>query len=340
MIIACDIKNRYIQASQADKTADYFCPGCREKVILKSGDIKQKHFSHCIGSTCATFTENETLQHLVGKIEIADNVQQYGQIQIEAVLPNIQQRPDILLICENKKIAIEYQCSPISQQKLNQRNEGYKKENIQVIWILGDNYFKRRMSQASIIKFMKDNALIFYLPEKKHFVHRQQFTKPDFTGVKFTEHISKALFNIELSPQRKNLNLSKQVYKLQHLIMQRRIEPRLVDYLYQNNRLLIHAPTWIHEGNTFGLKISNWHWRLIAVLFLEKIGQQNIVNKQQLSEKLSIFLLGNEKFKQQKIADLYHDLEINNYILQHGNYILVRRLPRWKNEKQQKTLKI
>ncbi|QEA59403.1 competence protein [Leuconostoc koreense] len=340
MIIACDSNKKYVRADEANKSNDYFCPGCHEKVILKSGEVKQKHFSHCSGTACVTFTENESVQHLAGKLQIASKLQYYGNVQIEAVLPEIQQRPDILLIHKNKRIAIEYQCSPISQKRINMRNKGYLTENIQVIWVLGQTYFNRVMTQATIMKFMADNALVFYLPDQQHFVHRQHFSKPDFSRVQFVDKIGATLFSTKVPKQRTKLNVAKQAYKLQGIILQKRVDPKVVDYLYKNNRLLMNVPVWVHGGNTFGLKVPNWYWRLITILFLEKIGQQNVVKKAELTVKLIPFLLGDDTFKQQQVAELYHDLEVHDYILQQDNYILVRRLPHWKNARQQSIVKI
>ena len=340
MIIACDSNKKYVRADEANKRNNYFCPGCHEKVILKNGEVKQKHFSHCAGAACVTFTENESMQHLSGKLQLASKLQYYGDVQIEAVLPEIQQRPDILLIHNHKRIAIEYQCSSISQKKLDMRNKGYFAENIHVIWILGQTYFNRTMTQGTIMKFMADNALVFYLPDKQYFVHRQHFRKPDFSRVLFVDKIDTTLFNAKVPKQRTRLNIPKQIYKLQSLILQQRVDPKLVDYLYKKNRLLMDVPVWVHGGNTFGLKVPNWYCRLITILFLEKIGQQNVVKKAELTVKLIPFLLGDNTFKRQQIAELYHDLEVHDYILQQENYILVRRLPQWKNARQQSIVKI
>ena len=211
------------------------------------------------------------------------------------------------------------------------RNKGYFAENIYVIWILGQTYFNRTMTQGTILKFMADNALIFYLPDKQYFVHRQHFRKQDFSRVHFVDKIDTTLFNAKVPKQRTRLNVTKQIYKLQSLILQQRVDSKLVDYLYKKNRLLMNVPVWVHGGNTFGLKVPNWYWRLITILFLEKIGQQNVVKKAELTGKLIPFLLGDNTFKQQQIAELYHDLEVHDYILQQDNYILVRHLPQWKN---------
>ena len=64
------------------------------------------------------------------------------------------------------------------------------------------------------------------------------------------------------------------------------------------------------------------------------------MKKAELTVKLIPFLLGDNTFKRQQIAELYHDIEVHDYILQQENYILVRRLPQWKNARQQSIVKI
>ena len=113
-------------------------------------------------------------------------------------------------------------------KKLDMRNKGYFAENIHVIWILGQTYFNRTMTQGTIMKFMADNALVFYLPDKQYFVHRQHFRKPDFSRVLFVDKINTTLFNAKVPKQRTRLNIPKQIYKLQSLILQQRVDPKLL----------------------------------------------------------------------------------------------------------------
>ncbi|MFZ2966347.1 MAG: competence protein CoiA family protein [Leuconostoc falkenbergense] len=56
MIVAYNQRQKYILAKDAQKNQSYFCPGCREPVMLKVGDVKQKHFAHYSGTLCQTLT--------------------------------------------------------------------------------------------------------------------------------------------------------------------------------------------------------------------------------------------------------------------------------------------
>ena len=55
-------------------------------------------------------------------------------VQVEAYLPTLKQRPDLLI----GKIAIEIQCSPLPIKRLVERTETYQTHGYQVVWILGE----------------------------------------------------------------------------------------------------------------------------------------------------------------------------------------------------------
>ncbi|CAM3145919.1 competence protein CoiA [Leuconostoc rapi] len=340
MIIALNQDRKYILATEANKQQQFLCPGCQERVILRSGEINQKHFAHQNNSNCATFSENETAQHLSGKLQLASKLQPYGEIVIEAVLPEINQRPDILIKRKEKYIAIEYQCSPISQKRLDERNAGYKSQNIHVVWLLGQNYFVKNMTQKTIFKFLAQNSIRFYLPDIGKFVYRTNFVKYDFERVRYTEKYSEQLSHPKQIAQIVTTNTQKQIYKLQHLVFQKRVDEKLVRYLYESGRLLLTAPVWIHQGNTFGLLIPNWHWRLLMVLMIEHVGVGHVVHQQYIIMKLTQYLRGDVAFKYEQIALIIFDLEQRNIIFKKGQYILVRQLLTWYPSLQEKLGKV
>ncbi|MCT4388810.1 competence protein CoiA [Leuconostoc falkenbergense] len=333
MIVAYNQRQKYILAKDAQKNQSYFCPGCREPVMLKVGDVKQKHFAHYSVTLCQTLTENETTAHLSGKMQLAQYLQQFGHVEIEAVIASIQQRPDILLTQGNQKLAIEYQCSPISQKRLMQRNAGYQSCHIKVIWILGETYYHRNLSQKTILKFMAAQQIVFYLSSNQMFVHRHHFIKADFSRVKYTEKCHHDLFIKPLQSLTYQHDVNKQRYKVHSLLMQQRVDKFLINHLYQHNRRLPDAPEWVFQGCTFGLNVANWHFRLLVVLLLEKIGLQHVIKKEKLSQILAQYFLGDDDFKIVQLRQIFCSLENHNFILQQGGYILIRRLPKWLNAK-------
>ncbi|MTV82932.1 competence protein CoiA [Secundilactobacillus folii] len=149
MLVAHTEQEMQIKAADAKREAIYFCPSCREQVILKRGRRTIAHFAHHAHSLCRPFSESETQAHLTGKWQIATYFGT-GEVELEPYLKQIAQRPDLLLRRKHHSLAIEYQCSPISAIKLQDRNLGYQKAGLDVVWILGEQYLAKmkRVRQA------------------------------------------------------------------------------------------------------------------------------------------------------------------------------------------------
>ncbi|MDT2829935.1 competence protein CoiA family protein [Vagococcus carniphilus] len=121
---------------QALKKKKWYCPSCQEVVIIKNGNVMCSHFAHKQKSDCSSFSENESKEHLLGKKLIAENCKKFGiPYELEAFLPDLKQRPDILVA---NKYAIEFQCSPLSILRFKERTATYQDNGYQVIWILGE----------------------------------------------------------------------------------------------------------------------------------------------------------------------------------------------------------
>ncbi|CZR02270.1 Competence protein CoiA-like family protein [Trichococcus ilyis] len=166
MLIASNANGELIQACQATKekgkkSDDYYCPACKGKLVLKKGNIMIAHFAHLQHSDCSVFSEGETLPHLKGKQLLLEQFQSEGvAVTLECWLPELQQRPDLLLVLEDgTKVAIEYQCSPIAPADLLGRTRGYQRCGYEVWWICGRNYQpgSARMTQ-SVYQFLKHSV--------------------------------------------------------------------------------------------------------------------------------------------------------------------------------------
>ncbi|MCH5463151.1 hypothetical protein HC026_08695 [Lactobacillus sp. LC28-10] len=154
MLTAQNERNNRICANDAHRQATYFCPSCREQVILKRGTRMVAHFAHRANSRCRPFSESETQAHLTGKWQLADY---FGtdRIELEPYIQSLAQRPDLLMTRADRKLAIEYQCSPISVTKLQQRNQGYSGYGLEVIWILGADYLRKTASVRHAEKWLQ-----------------------------------------------------------------------------------------------------------------------------------------------------------------------------------------
>jgi len=123
----------------------YFCPSCREQVLIKAGPRTLPHYAHKPGSSCSVAQGGEGPYHELGKLQLLSWLKQQGyEVYLESFIPSIQQRPDILVKARGKRIAIEYQCCRISSEIIEKRTSGYQKEGIIPLWILGGNLLNRK----------------------------------------------------------------------------------------------------------------------------------------------------------------------------------------------------
>ena len=120
------------------KSVSFICPQCENPVRHKIGQVMIPHFAHIVLTNCLTsFSERESPTHLKGKLQLADFFQTKGiDVVVESYLPNIEQRPDLLIQHNQKRLAIEFQCSVIPIQEIDKRSQGYLKIGITPIWLL------------------------------------------------------------------------------------------------------------------------------------------------------------------------------------------------------------
>lgn len=120
------------------QTRKFYCPQCKGPVQLKVGDIVIPHFAHRKDAACsASFSEGESQRHLSGKrllYQLLINNKQ--EVELEPMLNRISQRPDLLVKTQQMEFPIEFQCSTIPIDLLEQRTEGYRRVGMNPIWIL------------------------------------------------------------------------------------------------------------------------------------------------------------------------------------------------------------
>ncbi|WP_174612802.1 competence protein CoiA [Virgibacillus ihumii] len=121
------------------------CPACDEPVIIKAGQKMVPHFAHRSKQNCPSSEGGEGAYHEKGKLLLYKWLRhQQLDVELEAYLPEIMQRPDVLLRVNNRILAIEYQCARIPVEQVHKRNKGYRQAGIIPIWILGANRLERR----------------------------------------------------------------------------------------------------------------------------------------------------------------------------------------------------
>ncbi|AXI08792.1 hypothetical protein CV093_08010 [Oceanobacillus sp. 143] len=155
-----------------EKQLNFYCPVCKGKVIMKVGSKVIPHFAHHSIIDCPASDGGEGKYHEQGKLLLYNWLKsQELDVELEAYISEINQRPDILLTINKRRIAIEYQCSKIPIEQVKKRNNGYKKIGIIPIWILGENRLIRqsanhfKLDQLTLHlthQFSKNTPLVLY----------------------------------------------------------------------------------------------------------------------------------------------------------------------------------
>lgn len=164
--------NQYVNAFDAKRRGKYYCPQCDESVILKRGKSRVAHFAHSANSKCM-FSEGESYEHLLGKQQLFEWARKKGmKAELEVYFKAIDQRADVLIRQEDKLVAFEFQCSPLTLNDLLKRTEGYHTVGINCLWVLGSPY-RKRTNQYSTQKFLQRIkqriGIIFWDVKKRQF---------------------------------------------------------------------------------------------------------------------------------------------------------------------------
>lgn len=113
----------------------FTCPACGEAVRLRHGSVMRPHFAHISLEKCRFYSENESAEHLSLKAELYAGLSKTERVVVERVLPQLGQIADLLV---NEKLALEVQCSRLSEDCLRERTEAYQKYGYRVLWLLGE----------------------------------------------------------------------------------------------------------------------------------------------------------------------------------------------------------
>lgn len=131
------------QLKQLSKKYGFYCPSCRESVLMKMGDKKAWHFAHRTNADCQADSEKESPYHLEGKKLLYEWLNQHEtDVGLESYIESIAKRPDLLI---RNRFALEFQCSTIDSSLFKQRTTAYFSSQKIPIWILG----KKRMKPLS-----------------------------------------------------------------------------------------------------------------------------------------------------------------------------------------------
>lgn len=295
----------------------FYCPACKRKVIIKVGTVMIPHFAHEYAGDCHIQRGGEGEYHYQGKLLLYEwLIKQQLDVKLEHYLPEIKQRPDLLLNVNNKHIAIEYQCAKIEPQIILQRNRGYQKANIIPIWVLGANLYKRKSPShiqtnqfiLSIIHRFSANhptSLFYFCPRQKELSlvqdiiptsTNQVIAKQTFLHLKHATlfHLfTKRFFtNLELYTLWKNELKLFRLRKRSNYGKERSWR----NWLYEQGLHIDHLPTHIFlpVRSQYKMKVPLWYWQSKFVLsYLKNKPSHTLISLQQVERFLQPFIKKN-----------------------------------------------
>lgn len=136
MLSALDEKGRLVSLlDEISEKQTFTCPACHSPVRLRHGQIMRPHFAHVSLKNCDFYSENESDEHLQLKAALYQALSQSENVTVEAVLPELHQVADVLV---NDNLALEVQCSRLSEKRLRERTTSYHKVGFNVLWLLGE----------------------------------------------------------------------------------------------------------------------------------------------------------------------------------------------------------
>lgn len=133
MQVALDKNGKRHYADKASKENEYFCPICKEAVILRQGEINVEHFAHKAHDCRDTWSHDMSEWHYRMQSK-------FPKEQREVIVEHngVIHRADVL--CDDK--VIEFQHSPISAKEIRERTEFYNSAGYKVAWVFDvDEYY-------------------------------------------------------------------------------------------------------------------------------------------------------------------------------------------------------
>lgn len=255
MLIAIDENGNLTHVQDAIKAKRYYCPDCHQQLVIHHRNGKSNNFAHYNSSRHRT---GESKEHLLGKHQIYEWAQHHGWAPaLEVYLPAIDQRADVMLQVGNQPVAIEFQCSPLTLNQIQERNWGYAKAGIKVKWFLGQRYLRRLHSPkvAQFTQFHNQLEIPFWDTRRNRLIYRRNY--------------SQCSFRVSRSPNKKVL-IYHQTMRLQR---ERKQFHSLFNVAYQNGHIASCCPLFTHD------LISRWPvmhepiivWRIRTLLALEQL---------------------------------------------------------------------
>lgn len=140
MILIAEHNSKRVDVSDAQKSVEYFCPACGQRVIPHQGQIVVHHFKHKTKSSCR-HGSGETRAHLEAKNHFGsfyrrNGLKAYKELFVRCKRFYGNRFADVLIsLRDNQHIAIELQRSDLTLDSIERRTLAYSSANVHVLWL-------------------------------------------------------------------------------------------------------------------------------------------------------------------------------------------------------------
>lgn len=144
MFVALDKYGKRVYIDDTSSNEEYFCPcpSCKEKLIVRKGQINVHHFAHRPNTKCTDYWHEDMSEwHKYWQSLFPVEMQ-----EIYKEKDGLSHRADVLI--EKTKTVLEFQHSPLSIEEFEDRNTFYNNLGYRVIWIfdVSDKYLEGTIS--------------------------------------------------------------------------------------------------------------------------------------------------------------------------------------------------
>lgn len=321
---------KIVRAAGCRLDGPFICPECGQALSLMHGKRKHAYFvhthdgdSHCHG---------ETKLHQQGKSQMMKWAKAHGwHPQMEVFLPNVKQRPDLLIQVDQKPFVLEYQCSPLGLERLIERNHGYRSLHLPYCWFLGPRY-RCRLHDSKVAQFTQWHQGQPVLP-----FWDLDNSRPEFQ------------FNYLRVPFVQNINANKRIkYIRQTLALQEMMVMRtdkrwrsVHDQCYLQHHLMSACPLVAHPTKPQWPVVQggelNWRIRCLLLFDLIPLGQaapvvcwKNIFAKRAHWLPTPCLSVDNTLDLRSRIIDqLIQDLIDEKILQSDGEMLVFAEAPKW-----------
>lgn len=250
-----------VQASRCRLTGPFICPDCGKAVNLVHGPRKRAYFAHRREADC--YSHGETDLHQLGKEQMCSWSSRMGwEPQMEVFLPNVRQRPDLMIQIDGEKFVLEYQCSPLGIKRLIERNQGYRHLRLPFCWFLGPRY-QKHLHKSKIAQFTQWHQGQPTLPFWD-LRQGQPIFKTDYQRIPFIRAVSAIPWTVFIQ----------QTLALQRLMIVNDYQWRKLNQLcYLHHHLLSACPLVAHPTKAQWPIIAGgeFQWRLKCMLLFDRL---------------------------------------------------------------------